>query len=127
MWSDAAREAAALARSGSAGGSVAPQAGSAQAAAGGVGRTAGGSAPSAANDTPAHSEGVAAVARSMNNPDTRSDKTSVDHLKAASEPIGSYQTQEDRNTINNISTRNYANSTMVGDHTSPLALQKYLD
>lgn len=149
MWTDAARSVSAQVRSGPSGGggggggSVPAQGAAAQNAMvaasraagnaygrqiggkpkGGmagqsVGRPAptGGSAsvgPAPPPAAPAHGSGVAAVARNMS---------------AASTPVAATgaTTQSDRNAMDNLNARNYSNATMVGDHTTPQALQKYV-
>lgn len=65
------------------------------------------------SNIPAHGNGVAAIAPSMNS--------------QPSQPARGSETQQtDRNAMDNLVARNYANATMVGDHTTPQALQKYL-
>lgn len=87
-----------------------------------------GAAPTG-GDVAAHGTAINNVARSMggngSQMDTRADKTRIDQLKASSTPAA-YATDRASNTIDNISARQ-SNATMVGDHTTPPALQKYLD
>lgn len=72
---------------------------------------------------PAHGSGVENVARNM---DTRPDKDFVGKATTAYAAKGGATDQTDHNTIDNISAR-YSNASMVGDHTTPPALQKYLN
>lgn len=78
----------------------------------------------------AHGGGIANVARSMNgnqpSNDTRADRTRIDQMIASSAPVNSYSTDRDSNSIDNMVARNSPGS-MVGDHTTPPALRKYLD
>lgn len=102
--------------------------GSGKAPAGSVSGVSGQAAP-AAVAAPAHGSGVGSVARTMggngSQMDTRADKTRIDQLKASSTPAA-YQTDRNSNTIDGLESR-YSAGSMVGDHTTPPALQKYLD
>lgn len=152
MWSDAARAASVAVRGGTSGGNVAAQGVAAQGAmnaaasrtnayagrgykgrggpAVGQNVKTGGSASVGGVPVPTHGTGVDNVARSMggngSQQDTRPDKTRIDQLNASSAPINRYQTDRASGTIDNIQARQ-SNATMVGDHTTPPALQRYLD
>jgi hypothetical protein len=80
--------------------------------------------------SPAHGNGIDSVARSMNGSqpvnDTRPDRVAIDRAAARYTPGNSSATERNSNVIDNISAR-YTPGSMVGDHTTPPALRKYLD